>query len=140
MGYHFYKNKFKLLIDPFFTCRPDIWGHNGPSLISRVLKKWCNVDNLDSMDYVSCRGFNVLPTSSFHPVHYGQMKEFFMQRIVNETEPKATISWLTEKVIGVHIWNKLSKNEPIYKNSTQDYTRLARDHCPLTFSIVPDIF
>jgi hypothetical protein len=35
-------------------------GHNGPSLISRVLKKWCNVDNLTSMDYNSVRGFNVL--------------------------------------------------------------------------------
>jgi hypothetical protein len=77
------------------------------------------------------------PVSSFHPVHYGKMKEFFTRRIANETEPNQTamMSWLTEKVIGVHIWNKLSKTEPIYKNSTQDYTRLARNDCPLIFSI-----
>ena len=71
------------------------------------------------------------------------MKEFFTHRIANETEPNnqtAMMNWLTEKVIGVHIWNKLSKTEAVYKNSTQDYTRLARNHCPLIFSIAPDTF
>ncbi|XP_057368458.1 lactosylceramide 4-alpha-galactosyltransferase-like [Daphnia carinata] len=117
---------------------PEIWGHNGPSLITRVLRKWCNVTDIESMDYVTCRGFNILPTTSFHPVHYGRMKTLFAQPLANESGTRLT--WLTERVIGVHIWNKLSKTQPIYKHSTQDYIRLARIHCPNVFSLAPDVF
>lgn len=67
------------------------------------------------------------------------MKELFIQRMANN-ETDALSDWLTEKVVGVHIWNKLSKDQPIYKNSTQDYTRLARDHCPANFAIAPETF
>jgi lactosylceramide 4-alpha-galactosyltransferase len=91
------------------------------------------------MEYVSCRGFSVLPESSFHPVRYNKVKEFFAQPMVNETEEKS-ISWLTEKVVGVHTWNKLSKDEPIYKNATHAYIQLARNNCPHIFSIAPEIF
>jgi lactosylceramide 4-alpha-galactosyltransferase len=66
------------------------------------------------------------------------MNELFIRRMANETD--ALSDWLTEKVVGVHIWNKLSKDQPIYKNSTQDYNRLARDHCPANFAIAPETF
>ncbi|XP_032784075.1 lactosylceramide 4-alpha-galactosyltransferase [Daphnia magna] len=134
------KNPFiEMAIQDFvLNFKAEIWGHNGPSLITRVLRKWCNVTDIESMDYVPCRGFNVLPTTSFHPVHYGQMKTLFVLPSANETG--ARLSWLTETVIGVHVWNKLSKNQPIYKNSTQDYIRLARAHCPNVFSAAPDVF
>nr|CAH0108563.1 unnamed protein product [Daphnia galeata] len=59
--------------------RPDVLNNNGPALIFRascVLQKWCNADNLKTMEYINCRGFNVLPESSFHPVHFNKMKEF----------------------------------------------------------------
>jgi lactosylceramide 4-alpha-galactosyltransferase len=104
----------------------------------RVLKKWCNANNLESMDHVSCRGFNILPTRSFHPVDFVSMKELFAQPMVTETE--VNIHWLTEDVVGVHVWNRMSQNELVYKNSSQDYTRLARQHCPVIFSIAPEIF
>lgn len=56
--------------------------------------------------------------------------------MANETE----ISWLTEKVIGVHIWNRMNKDESIYKNAIHPYNRLARNNCPQIFSIAPEIF
>ncbi len=121
-----------------------MWGNNGPALIFRVLQKWCNVENLKTMDYINCRGFHVLPESSFHPVHFDKMKELFAHPLTannNETDNETkSISWLTEKVIGVHTWNKLSKDDPIYKNATHAYNRLAREHCPHIFSIAPEIF
>lgn len=120
------------------TCfiRADLWIHNGPALLMRVFKNWCKVENLRSMDYVRCRGFSVLPKTSFCPVHYGGVKEFFFNRAESEKKP----NWLTEQVIGVHTWNKLSYAEPIYKNSTQHYTWLAQNHCPFIFANAPDVF
>ncbi|KAK4010373.1 hypothetical protein OUZ56_019519 [Daphnia magna] len=118
--------------------RSDIWGHNGPDLLLRVLKNWCEVEDLQSMNYVTCRGFNVLPKSSFQPLHHSNAKEFFAHRLVNQTT--ANPVWLTKNVIGVHTFNNLSKGQPIHKNSTQIYTGLARHNCPVIFSAAPDVF
>ncbi|XP_045026652.1 lactosylceramide 4-alpha-galactosyltransferase-like [Daphnia magna] len=117
--------------------RADAWTHNGPDLLGRVLTKWCGVGSLPEMNYLKCRGFSILPQTSFYPVHYGNWQEFFKQRYSNDT---MTPDWLTTDVIGVHIWNKLSYGEPVFRNSTQYYTQLARIHCPATFSIAPDVF
>lgn len=118
--------------------RSHIWAHNGPHLLLRVLKNWCEVENLQSMNYVSCRGFNILPKSSFQPVHYSNTKEFFVQRVANKTLENPT--WLNTNVIGVHTFNNLSKGHPIFKNSTQIYTWLAKTHCPVIFSVAPNVF
>ncbi|KAI9559842.1 hypothetical protein GHT06_013849 [Daphnia sinensis] len=99
--------------------RADAWTHNGPDLLGRILTK--------------C----VLPKTSFYPVHYGNWQEFFRQRETNDTMKP---DWLTTEVIGIHIWNKLSYGEPVFRNSTQYYTQLARIHCPATFSIAPNVF
>ncbi|KAI9559844.1 hypothetical protein GHT06_013851 [Daphnia sinensis] len=99
--------------------RPDVWGHNGPALLGRVITK--------------C----VLPNASFYPVHYPRWREFFHQRAPNDTMKP---DWLTREVIGLHVWNKISCKEPVYRNSTQYYTQLARAHCPAIFSIAPDVF
>ncbi|KAK4030105.1 hypothetical protein OUZ56_023062 [Daphnia magna] len=117
--------------------RADAWTHNGPDLLGRVLTKWCGVDRLQETNYLKCSGFSVLPRISFYPVHYSNLGEFFKQRETNDT---MTPDWLTAEVIGVHIWNKLSYGEPVFRNSTQYYTQLARIHCPATFSIAPDVF
>ncbi|XP_057365318.1 lactosylceramide 4-alpha-galactosyltransferase-like [Daphnia carinata] len=117
--------------------RADAWTHNGPALLNRVLTKWCGVDSLAEMNYLKCRGFSVLPNTSFYPVHYSNWQEFFKQRDSND---KMNPDWLTTEVLGVHIWNKLSYGEPVFRNSTQYYTQLARIHCPATFAIAPDVF
>ncbi len=105
----------------------------------RVLKKWCNAEHIESINYVSCPGFDVLPSPSFHPVHHFQMEKLFAEPTANETE-EMPISWLTDQVIGVHVWNRMNKDDPIYKKAKHPYKRLVRDHCPLVFSISPEIF
>jgi lactosylceramide 4-alpha-galactosyltransferase len=67
------------------------------------------------------------------------MQKLFAQPMVNETEEKP-ISWLTEKVVGVHVWNRMNKDEPIYKIDNHPYNHLARNNCPFIFSIAPEIF
>ena len=103
----------------------------------RVLKKWCQVEDPRMMNNVTCKGFNILPTSSFSPIYYTVWREMFNQRLANDTGKPA---WYTNQVIGVHMWNKMSHEEPIYKNSTQYYTQLARSNCPHVYAIAPDKF
>ncbi|KAI9559843.1 hypothetical protein GHT06_013850 [Daphnia sinensis] len=92
----------------------DAWTHNGPGLLTKVVTKWCGVN-----------------------IHFRKWQEFFKQRGTNET---INPDWLTSEVIGFHVWNMLAKREPVFRNSTQYFTQLARSHCPAIFSIAPDIF
>ncbi len=87
------------------------------------------------MNYVTCKGLNILSTNSFSPVYYPRWKEIFNKRPANDKP-----TWLTNQVIGVHVWNKLSSKKRIYKNSTQYYTQLARAHCPQIFNVAPEFF
>nr|CAH0103547.1 unnamed protein product [Daphnia galeata] len=104
----------ELAVKDFATnYRAHVWGHNGPALLLRVLKSWCNADYLEMMDYVnvSCNGFNVLHYSSFYLVDYSEAaEEFFIHRLANKTGKPIS---LTDQVVGVHTWNKLTYNKPI---------------------------
>jgi lactosylceramide 4-alpha-galactosyltransferase len=96
-----------------------------------------SIVDVGSLHSGRCREFNVLHKSSFNPVHFADWRKLFAKRPSSETgKPK----WLTEEVFGVHTWNKLSFNELVYKNSTQEYARLARDNCPNIFSLAPNTF
>jgi lactosylceramide 4-alpha-galactosyltransferase len=103
----------------------------------RVMKTFCGEENFNAINYVTCRGFGVLPTSTFSFIHWSNWRSFFSQRPANET---GVPSWITKQVVGVHVWNKLSFNETAYKNSTQEYVRLVRHNCPVIFSVAPETF
>ena len=112
--------------------RKNIWGYNGPLLLTRVLQKWCGVNEIAAMNTTSCRGYNVLPPSSFYPIAYLKFKEYFIE---NSSLPN-----LGENVIGAHVWNKLSATIKVSKFSNQMYAQLAKSQCPLVFSTAHDFF
>lgn len=90
------------------------------------------------MNYIQCRGYQVLPTSSYYPIHWNNWREYYTDNSTNID--KVTPTWLTKQVIGVHVWNKESSQQQIRKNSTQLYVQFAKKYCPVTFSHAPDIF
>ena len=113
-----------------FSDRKDIWGQNGPLLLTRVLKKWCSLDKVAVMTADSCYGFEVLPPNTFYPIEWSNWESYFSDK---------NITWGNDTV-GVHVWNKKSSSIAIYKNSSQVYTQLARSKCPTIFAIVPEVF
>lgn len=119
---------------PYF--RSDVWGQNGPILMSHVLQRWCGVKELAKLNYITCRGFNVFPFSSFYPVYYNEWKDLFAQPApYNLWDAK----WFNELVIGVHTWNNLNAKQSIIKSSSQVYAQMARFHCPVTCSLAPNV-
>ena len=105
--------------------RRDLWGHNGPLLITRVLKKSCP-------DLRNCTIFSVLPAESFYPISYTAWRKYFAE------EPLSLFQW--EESIGAHVWNKLSRTTTVIKNSRQAYVQLAQKNCPRIFAIADKIF
>lgn len=110
--------------------RKDIWGHNGPLLLTRVMMKWCSVDHVREMDTSACYAFGILPPSAFYPVNWLDWERYFLEQ---------DILWDNE-TIGIHVWNKKSADTGVFKNSSQLYTKIARSRCSSIFAVAPDVF
>ena len=115
----------------------DASSYNRSELFNRMLKEWCGVEKLSEMTYAKCKGFSILPESSLYPVRSADWQEYFKQRNASDT---GRPDLLTENVIGLHDANKTSVDEPVIKSSTENYTQLAKENCPLIFSVAPATF
>lgn len=89
---------------------PSVWGDTGPQAITRTLQRICNVTQVSNMKPENCWGFNVMPTSVFYPVHYSLWKEYFDIKYANRVLRE------TKDSIAIHVWNKLSSEQPIFKD------------------------
>lgn len=113
--------------------RPKEWTYSGPAMIKHVVLRYCQKTSpKPTYPRALCPGVRVLPKRFLYPYKYGDWKHYFRTDI--SAKDKAFASH------AVHVYNKLSKNEPIYVGSTQIYSLMARDHCPLTYAHAVDSF
>ncbi|XP_076170548.1 lactosylceramide 4-alpha-galactosyltransferase isoform X2 [Ptiloglossa arizonensis] len=114
--------------------RGNVWGNNGPGVITRTLKNICSTEYIRDMTTARCHGFKVFPPSAFYPIHYLNWKTYF------ETKNKNATMKMLEKSMAIHVWNKLSNSEKVHVNSDVPYTLVARKHCPNIFNNCGTIF
>ncbi|XP_070149584.1 lactosylceramide 4-alpha-galactosyltransferase-like isoform X3 [Polyergus mexicanus] len=114
--------------------RGDVWGNNGPGVITRTLQKLCGTINARDMTTDRCRGFTVYPPSIFYPIHYKKWRKYF-----DTKDSNATLKILS-KAKAIHVWNKLSKAEQVRVNSHVPYAVVARNYCPYVFNNCGKIF
>ncbi|XP_051161558.1 lactosylceramide 4-alpha-galactosyltransferase-like isoform X2 [Leptopilina boulardi] len=110
------------------------WGNNGPGVITRTLKKLCNVTSVQNMTKDQCQGFDVFPPSVFYPIFYPSWRKYFTTDNTNKT--MNTI----EKSKAIHVWNKLSKLEKVQVGSNVPYGKIAEKYCPKTYKNCGTIF
>ena len=96
------------------------WGHNGPYLVSRVVKR--AQETIGN----SC---TVLPPVAFYPFNWIDIQRLFQTpRSSNETTLlKADLIKLNRISYGLHLWNKITKKLKIEKGSAIDI--IISDHC-----------
>ncbi|CAH2037131.1 unnamed protein product, partial [Iphiclides podalirius] len=107
--------------------RGDLWGHNGPGVITRVLKRLCSTTNVTLMSAESCRGFEVYGPDLFYPIKWQNGKEYFA---AGELKIKDSYVY--------HVWNHLTKGHKVDIKSP--YAELARRFCPSTYELYGDRF
>ncbi|KYN42320.1 Lactosylceramide 4-alpha-galactosyltransferase [Trachymyrmex septentrionalis] len=108
--------------------RGDVWGNNGPGVITRTLQKLCATTYARDMTTNRCHGFTVYPPSIFYPIHYKKWKKYFEIKDSN-----VTLKALN-KAKAIHVWNNLSKAEKVRVNSNVPYAVIARNYCPHVFN------
>ncbi|XP_067005167.1 lactosylceramide 4-alpha-galactosyltransferase isoform X2 [Anabrus simplex] len=114
--------------------RGDSWGHNGPGVITRVLRQVCGVRKVRHMTPERCRGFTVHPPSAFYPIPWQKWRLYF-----DEKDADRTMSKLNES-LAIHVWNKFSVAENITVGSRQPYAQIAKKFCPKVYSHCGKIF
>ncbi|XP_011493903.1 PREDICTED: LOW QUALITY PROTEIN: lactosylceramide 4-alpha-galactosyltransferase-like [Ceratosolen solmsi marchali] len=65
--------------------RGNLWGNNGPGVITRTLQKFCAVQHVKDMTSIHCKGFKVFPPAVFYPIFYKDWKDYFSTKNINET-------------------------------------------------------
>ncbi|KAF3562054.1 hypothetical protein DY000_02019996 [Brassica cretica] len=102
------------------TFNGNVWGYNGPYLVSRVAAR-AAVEEYNN--------FTVLRPSAFYPVNWLEIEKFFK---VPKTEKES--KWVKVKLLqmqrrsyGLHLWNKFSRKFEIEQGSAM--WRLVSDHC-----------
>jgi len=114
----------------------NIWGSNGPGVITRVAKKQCSTDSIYKMitNPKRCKGFKVYDPKEFYAIHWLEWRHFFQPNKINITMKRISKSPV------IHVWNKFSR---LWKLKTKDncaYTKLAKLHCPKTFAAAGKFF
>ncbi|XP_067851755.1 lactosylceramide 4-alpha-galactosyltransferase-like isoform X2 [Heptranchias perlo] len=116
----------------------DNWGQQGPDLISRMFRKWCNTVNLDDYLDAECNGIHYLPQKWFYPVPYSDWKLYFVENTWKENDASG-IEREFSQTRGVHIWNFLSGghgNQIKESRSLMEY--FFSKYCPSTYKILQD--
>ncbi|KAF5285512.1 hypothetical protein FQR65_LT13209 [Abscondita terminalis] len=114
--------------------RGDVWIHNGPGVITRLLTKLCEASPSKEMVTRNCSGFKVFPPEQFYPVHYSNWKSYFESQSIDYIEDVTKNSYI------MHIWNKLSGATKIPVNTEVPYTTFAKKFCPKVFAECKELF
>lgn len=111
---------YKFIEEFASTFNGNVWGHNGPYLVSRVVERVAKTGDFDVA---------VLPPVAFYPVDWTRISGFFAR----PGDP-GTMKWVEAKIrklngssYGVHLWNKQSRGMKIEEGSL--VWRLIYDHC-----------
>lgn len=98
------------------------WEYNGPLLLTRVLKKFCNTQKLSNT--YKCKEFDIFPQHACYAVEWREWQKFFNKNNADE------VMKLIQDSYFVHLWNAKSKGTKVERTSPSAYALLAAKHCP----------
>ncbi|XP_062914266.1 lactosylceramide 4-alpha-galactosyltransferase-like [Mobula hypostoma] len=105
-----------------------IWGHQGPQLVTRMLKKWCQKNSVTKIQ--QCKGVKMLNPEAFYPIRWQDWKKYF--EVVSHSEAQE----LLKNSYGVHIWNKKSHGTRFQIGSKVMIDQLSSVYCPLSYKMM----
>ncbi|XP_078065389.1 lactosylceramide 4-alpha-galactosyltransferase-like [Mustelus asterias] len=110
----------------------EAWGHQGPDLITRMLKNWCGTNHLDDFLNKECNGILYMSSNWFYPIPYTDWERYFEKGgwSKNTDDIKKEFS----ETNGVHIWNFLSHSHTVpIKGSQSLLEYFFSKYCPSTY-------
>ncbi|ELW48590.1 alpha-1,4-N-acetylglucosaminyltransferase [Tupaia chinensis] len=103
----------------------DIWGQQGPALLTRMLKLWCRPGDFQELRDLQCPNVSFLHPQRFYPISYPEWRRYYE---VWDTEPSFNDSY------ALHLWNHMNQEgRAVVRGSRTLLENLYRKHCPRTY-------
>ncbi|XP_057596293.1 alpha-1,4-N-acetylglucosaminyltransferase [Hippopotamus amphibius kiboko] len=104
---------------------PKIWGHQGPQLMTRILRVWCKLRDFQEVSDLKCLNFSFLHPQRFYPISFQAWRRYYE---VWDTEPSFNESY------ALHLWNYMNQEgKAVVRGSNTLVENLYRKHCPKTY-------
>ncbi|XP_004588460.3 alpha-1,4-N-acetylglucosaminyltransferase [Ochotona princeps] len=105
-----------------------IWGHQGPALMTRMLRVWCKLGDFQELSDLKCLNLSFLHPQRFYPISYPQWRQYYQ---VWDTEPSFNHSY------ALHLWNYMNREQKtVVRGSNTLVEHLFRKYCPRTYQDV----
>ncbi|KAL7644784.1 UNVERIFIED_CONTAM: hypothetical protein RMT77_004597 [Armadillidium vulgare] len=104
----------------------DVWGFNGPHLITKMLIKRCGADFYEAHNN-TCLGIRILDEKVFYSIPWRSSKNLFVK---NMTLVRDIMK--DSHILAIHLWNFLTHDTKLMLDYPSFYSILAKQFCPLT--------
>lgn len=111
----------------------DVWGANGPHIITKLASKLCGGDVKDFFGKW-CSHFHIYTVDVFYAVPFLSWQDFFDNNQLDNIKNKTKDSYI------IHLWNKLSFERKIPVYDDVPYLDFARKFCPGTVRYLEEYF
>ncbi|XP_032887408.1 alpha-1,4-N-acetylglucosaminyltransferase-like [Amblyraja radiata] len=107
----------------------DIWGQQGPQLITRVMKRWCQIDNIGTFIGKECNNISLWITDRFYPIPWSAWEKYFAPWKMKDVEHIFSVSY------GAHVWNFMnsSRKKKVIAGSGSLIEHFFQLYCPTTY-------
>ncbi|XP_049658425.1 alpha-1,4-N-acetylglucosaminyltransferase [Accipiter gentilis] len=103
----------------------NIWGNQGPFLMTRMLKAICNLTDFKGTEDHSCQNISFLNPQRFYPIPYPAWGQYYE---VWEKNPNFNHSY------ALHLWNFMNHNrKAVVAGSNTLAEKLYKAYCPTTY-------
>ncbi|XP_009864070.1 PREDICTED: alpha-1,4-N-acetylglucosaminyltransferase [Apaloderma vittatum] len=103
----------------------NIWGNQGPFLMTRMLKAICNLTDFKGTEDHSCQNISFLNPQRFYPIPYPAWRRYYK---VWDKSPNFNISY------ALHLWNFMNHNrKAVVAGSNTLAEKLYKAYCPTTY-------
>ncbi|XP_071995736.1 alpha-1,4-N-acetylglucosaminyltransferase-like [Engystomops pustulosus] len=102
-----------------------IWGHQGPYLFTRVLKKFCSETKYNDTEDAMCGNITIFKPERFYPISYPSWRRYYQVWDILPTFHNS---------FALHLWNYMSRgNVTVVPGSNVLAEHLYKDYCPSTY-------
>ncbi|XP_075720031.1 alpha-1,4-N-acetylglucosaminyltransferase-like [Rhinoderma darwinii] len=104
------------------------WGHQGPNLFTRVLKKFCDIPKFNGTEDIMCGNITFFNPQRFYPISYPMWKSYYK---VWDKLPTFNDSY------ALHLWNFMNHvNVTMVPGSNMLAEHLYKEYCPSTYDAI----
>ncbi|XP_069812834.1 alpha-1,4-N-acetylglucosaminyltransferase-like [Dendropsophus ebraccatus] len=123
-----YKLTWEFLENFVQNYKGDVWGQQGPLLLTRIVRKYCGLPQFKSVDHMMCANISYFHRERFAPIPWPSWGKFF--EVWNKLPT-------FDNTYAIHLWNFMNtKKQVMVPKSNTLIEHLYKQYCPSTYEAI----